>query len=155
MNNFFFHFGVGLLNIKRIRTRNSRDVATLCRRLPEGLFSDRGSFNNRSLHHLREKQNPYERAISIIGKRLSSFDEVPCYGFGDSPTSFAPIIETAIGIVDKSQGQYHNKLCWYQTIISKIMEKSHPKLYCCSRTQFSQTSEPEPNPNPTVQIKDT
>ncbi|KAL5573165.1 hypothetical protein UlMin_022762 [Ulmus minor] len=92
------------------------------------------SFNSRSLHHLGEKQNPYERAISIIGKRLSSFDEVPCYGlcfnpddrpcngFDEvlsryrelvpcvklaGPTSFAPIIETAIGIVDKSRGQYH------------------------------------------------
>ncbi|KAL5576351.1 hypothetical protein UlMin_018050 [Ulmus minor] len=95
-----------------------------------------------------ELQNPYERAKSIIGKTLSSFDEdnlIPCYGFGDTkthdqevfsfnpddrpcngfeevlsryrelvpcvklagPTSFAPIIETAIGIVDKSRGQYH------------------------------------------------
>ncbi|KAL5574821.1 hypothetical protein UlMin_016520 [Ulmus minor] len=134
------------------------------------------SFNRRSLHHLGELQYPYERAISIIGKTLSSFDEdnlIPCYGFGDGiylnsnfnlfpimkvkfqsinffmilqqnlmikkffsvnpddrpcngfeevlsryrelvpcvklagPTSFAPIIETAIGIVDKSRGQYH------------------------------------------------
>ena len=46
-------------------------------------WSGSRSFNSRSLHHLGEKQNPYERAISIIGKKLSSFDEVPCYGFGD------------------------------------------------------------------------
>ncbi|KAI4298847.1 hypothetical protein L6164_032362 [Bauhinia variegata] len=106
------------------------------------------SFNNRSLHFLGETLNPYEQAISIIGRTLSEFDEdnlIPCYGFGDAtthdqdvfsfypgdnpchgfdevlsryrelvpqvrlagPTSFAPIIETAIGIVDKSGGQYH------------------------------------------------
>ncbi|GMY36568.1 E3 ubiquitin-protein ligase RGLG2-like [Fagus crenata] len=106
------------------------------------------SFNHRSLHHLGDSSNPYEQAISIIGRTLSAFDEdnlIPCYGFGDAtthdqevfsffpeerpcngfeevlsryreivphvhlagPTSFAPIIETAIGIVDNSGGQYH------------------------------------------------
>ncbi|WCJ28220.1 Copine (Calcium-dependent phospholipid-binding protein) family [Euphorbia peplus] len=106
------------------------------------------SFNRRSLHHLGNALNPYEQAISVIGRTLSEFDEdnlIPCYGFGDStthdqhvfsfypddascngfqdvlsrykeivphvhlsgPTSFAPIIETAIGIVDGSAGQYH------------------------------------------------
>nr|POE62324.1 e3 ubiquitin-protein ligase rglg5 [Quercus suber] len=33
------------------------------------------SFNRRSLHHVGDEQNPYEQAISIIGKTLSSFDE--------------------------------------------------------------------------------
>ena len=45
------------------------------------------SFNRRSLHHIGDDQNPYEQAISIIGKSLSSFDEdnlIPCFGFGDS-----------------------------------------------------------------------
>ncbi|KAK9108302.1 hypothetical protein Syun_024313 [Stephania yunnanensis] len=106
------------------------------------------SFNRRSLHHLGEHQNPYEQAISIIGKTLSAFDEdnlIPCFGFGDAsthdqdvfsfypddsmcngfgealsryreivphlklagPTSFAPIIEMAMTIVDQSHGQYH------------------------------------------------
>ncbi|KAB1217268.1 E3 ubiquitin-protein ligase RGLG2 [Morella rubra] len=106
------------------------------------------SFNRRSLHHIGDEQNPYEHAISIIGKTLSSFDEdnlIPCFGFGDAsthdqevfsfysderfcegfeevlsryrelvphlrlagPTSFAPIIEMAITIVEKSGGQYH------------------------------------------------
>ena len=44
------------------------------------------SFNRRSLHHIGNGQNPYEQAISIIGKTLSAFDEdnlIPCYGFGD------------------------------------------------------------------------
>ncbi|XP_062160437.1 E3 ubiquitin-protein ligase RGLG2-like [Alnus glutinosa] len=105
------------------------------------------SFHRRSLHHLGDSPNPYEQAISIIGRTLSAFDEdnlIPCYGFGDAtthdqevfsffdsrqcngfeevlsryreivphvhlsgPTSFAPIIETAIEIVDNSVGQYH------------------------------------------------
>lgn len=44
------------------------------------------SFHRRSLHHLGEEQNPYEQAISIIGRTLSKFDEdnlIPCFGFGD------------------------------------------------------------------------
>ncbi|KAK4762488.1 hypothetical protein SAY86_008256 [Trapa natans] len=106
------------------------------------------SFNRRSLHHIGDEPNPYEQAISIIGKTLSAFDEdnlIPCYGFGDAtthdedvfsfypddrfcdgfeevlgryrevvpglrlagPTSFAPIIEMAMTIVQKSGGQYH------------------------------------------------
>lgn len=106
------------------------------------------SFNRRSLHDMEQTPNPYEQAISIIGRTLSAFDEdnlIPCFGFGDAsthdqevfsfypdsrpcngfedalrqyreivpnlrlagPTSFAPVIETAIGIVDSSGGQYH------------------------------------------------
>ncbi|CAI9093054.1 OLC1v1028460C1 [Oldenlandia corymbosa var. corymbosa] len=106
------------------------------------------SFQHKSLHHLGSGQNPYEQAISIIGKSLSSFDEdnlIPCFGFGDAstrdqdvfsfypdsrvcngfeevvrryrelvpqirlsgPTSFAPIIEMAMRIVEDSGGQYH------------------------------------------------
>lgn len=44
------------------------------------------SFNRRSLHHIGDSLNPYEQAISIIGKTLAAFDEdnlIPCYGFGD------------------------------------------------------------------------
>ncbi|KAL8249936.1 hypothetical protein R6Q59_006804 [Mikania micrantha] len=106
------------------------------------------SFNGRSLHSIGPLQNPYEEAISIIGKTLAAFDEdnlIPCFGFGDAsthdenvfsfypdsrscqgfedvlrryreivphlklsgPTSFAPIIETAIATVEESGGQYH------------------------------------------------
>ncbi|XP_076960227.1 E3 ubiquitin-protein ligase RGLG2-like [Bidens hawaiensis] len=106
------------------------------------------SFNKRSLHSIGVLQNPYEQAISIIGKTLAAFDEdnlIPCFGFGDAsthdegvfffypdshpcqgfedvlrryreivpqlklsgPTSFAPIIETAVSIVEESGGQYH------------------------------------------------
>lgn len=106
------------------------------------------SFNRRSLHHIGSDLNPYEQAISIIGKTLSAFDEdnlIPCFGFGDAsthdqdvfsfyddegncqgfeevlsryrelvpqlrlagPTSFAPVIEMAMTIVEQSGGQYH------------------------------------------------
>ncbi|KAF5740428.1 E3 ubiquitin-protein ligase RGLG2 -like protein [Tripterygium wilfordii] len=106
------------------------------------------SFNKRSLHQIGDFLNPYQQAISIIGKTLAAFDEdnlIPCYGFGDAsthdqdvfsfypddrfchgfeevlsryreivphlrlagPTSFAPIIEMAMTIVEKSAGQYH------------------------------------------------
>lgn len=111
-------------------------------------WTGRDSFDGRCLHSLSEGLNPYEHAISIIGRTLSRFDEdnlIPCFGFGDvtthdrdvfsfypdnrhcngfeealsryreivphvllaGPTSFAPIVETAIGIVDRSGGQYH------------------------------------------------
>ncbi|XVF14005.1 hypothetical protein REPUB_Repub09cG0019300 [Reevesia pubescens] len=106
------------------------------------------SFNGKSLHHIGDGLNPYEQAISIIGKTLAAFDEdnlIPCFGFGDAsthdqdvfsfypderccngfeevlshyreivphlrlagPTSFAPIVEMAMTIVEKSSGQYH------------------------------------------------
>lgn len=44
------------------------------------------SFNNQSLHHIGASYNPYEQAISIIGRTLSPFDDddlIPCFGFGD------------------------------------------------------------------------
>ncbi|KAB5551460.1 hypothetical protein DKX38_008771 [Salix brachista] len=106
------------------------------------------SFHGESLHHLGDSMNPYEQAISIIGRTLPAFDEdnlIPCFGFGDAtthdqkvfsfypddqvcngfeevlsryreivprvnlagPTSFAPIIKTAIEIANSSGGQYH------------------------------------------------
>ncbi|KAM7266910.1 hypothetical protein ACFE04_009076 [Oxalis oulophora] len=106
------------------------------------------SYGRRSLHHIGAGMNPYEQAISIIGKTLAAFDEdnlIPCFGFGDAtthdqnvfsfypndtfcngfenvlsrykeitphlrlagPTSFAPVIEQAMTIVEQSGGQYH------------------------------------------------
>ena len=44
------------------------------------------SFNRRCLHDIGNTPNPYEQAISIIGRTLSAFDEdnlIPCFGFGD------------------------------------------------------------------------
>ncbi|MED6168269.1 E3 ubiquitin-protein ligase rglg2 [Stylosanthes scabra] len=111
-------------------------------------WTGKRSFNRKSLHHIGNGYNPYEQAISIIGKTLSAFDEdnlIPCFGFGDAsthdqdvfsffpddsfcngfeqvlskyreivprlklagPTSFAPMIEMAMTIVEQSGGQYH------------------------------------------------
>ena len=50
------------------------------------LVAGRYSFNRKSLHAIGKRQNPYEQAISIIGRTLSPFDEddlIPCFGFGD------------------------------------------------------------------------
>lgn len=47
------------------------------------------SFNRKSLHTIGNGPNPYEQAISIIGKTLSAFDDdnlIPCFGFGDAST---------------------------------------------------------------------
>ncbi|GMP26425.1 hypothetical protein CsSME_00002865 [Camellia sinensis var. sinensis] len=111
-------------------------------------WTGKQSFNRKSLHAIGNTPNPYEQAISIIGRTLSPFDEdnlIPCFGFGDAsthdqyvfsfypdhrycngfeealsryreivpyiklsgPTSFAPIIDAAIDIVERSNGQYH------------------------------------------------
>ena len=50
------------------------------------LVAGRHSFSRKSLHAIGKRQNPYEQAISIIGRTLSPFDEddlIPCFGFGD------------------------------------------------------------------------
>ncbi|XP_024383266.1 E3 ubiquitin-protein ligase RGLG3 [Physcomitrium patens] len=111
-------------------------------------WTGRVSFGGRSLHAIGQEQNPYEKALTIIGTTLSPFDDdnlIPCFGFGDStthdkqvfsfysenrpcdgmeealaryrailphvrlagPTSFAPIINAAVDIVEESGGQYH------------------------------------------------
>lgn len=47
------------------------------------------SYNRKSLHGIGHGLNPYEQAISIIGKTLAAFDDdnlIPCYGFGDAST---------------------------------------------------------------------
>ncbi|KAK8698350.1 hypothetical protein V6N13_114474 [Hibiscus sabdariffa] len=106
------------------------------------------SFNRQSLHAIGATPNPYEKAISIIGKTLAPFDDdnlIPCLGFGDAtthdsevfsfhtdhsschgfeevldcykkivpnlrlsgPTSYAPVIDAAVDIVENSGGQFH------------------------------------------------
>ncbi|KAL6644608.1 hypothetical protein ACP70R_016216 [Stipagrostis hirtigluma subsp. patula] len=127
------------------------------------------SFNNQSLHAMGNTPNPYEQAISIIGRTLARFDEdnlIPCFGFGDAtthdqkvfsfypdnqpcdgfeqalgryreivpqlrlagPTSFAPIIETAIGIVDSSGGQYHVLLIIADGQVTRSVETGNGQL---------------------------
>ncbi|KAK9673167.1 hypothetical protein RND81_12G150600 [Saponaria officinalis] len=52
-------------------------------------WSGKFSFNRKSLHAIGGDPNPYEKAISIIGRTLSPFDDdnlIPCFGFGDVTT---------------------------------------------------------------------
>ncbi|KAF5757697.1 putative von Willebrand factor, type A, copine, von Willebrand factor A-like domain superfamily [Helianthus annuus] len=127
------------------------------------------SFNRRSLHSIGVVQNPYEQAISIIGKTLPNFDEdnlIPCFGFGDvsthdqqvfsfypdscycqgfedvlrryreivprirlaGPTSFAPIIEMAMTIVEKSGGQYHVLLIIADGQVTRSVDTEYGQL---------------------------
>ncbi|XP_047174948.1 E3 ubiquitin-protein ligase RGLG2-like [Vigna umbellata] len=69
-------------------------------------WTGKKSFNGRSLHHIGSLPNPYEQAISVIGKTLAAFDEdnlIPCFGFGDASThdqdifSFYPDERSCIG----------------------------------------------------------
>ncbi|CAI9757386.1 unnamed protein product [Fraxinus pennsylvanica] len=127
------------------------------------------SFHRRSLHHIGDGQNPYEQAISIIGRTLSKFDEdnlIPCFGFGDAsthdqevfsfypdericegfeevlrryrelvpqlrlagPTSFAPVIEMAITIVEQNSGQYHVLLIIADGQVTRSVDTEHGQL---------------------------
>jgi hypothetical protein len=50
------------------------------------LVLGKNSFHRQSLHHIGSGLNPYEQAISIIGKTMAEFDDdnlIPCFGFGD------------------------------------------------------------------------
>lgn len=67
------------------------------------------SFNNRSLHAIGDTPNPYEKAISIIGKTLAPFDDdnlIPCFGFGDGKR-YDPL-------------QVQVKSCYYFHILSEL-----------------------------------
>lgn len=127
------------------------------------------SFHRRSLHHIGDEPNPYEQAISIIGRTLSSFDEdnmIPCFGFGDAsthdqevfsfypderfcngfeevleryralvpqlrlagPTSFAPVIEMAVTIVEQSGGQYHVLVIIADGQVTRSVDTGHGHL---------------------------
>ncbi|CAJ1793031.1 unnamed protein product [Sphenostylis stenocarpa] len=131
-------------------------------------WTGKNSFNRWSLHHIGNPLNPYEQAISIIGKTLAAFDEdnlIPCFGFGDAsthdqdifsfypderfcngfedvlsryreiaphlrlagPTSFAPIIEMAMTIVEQSGGQYHVLVIIADGQVTKNLDR-HGKL---------------------------
>ncbi|ESW35685.1 hypothetical protein PHAVU_001G255900 [Phaseolus vulgaris] len=132
-------------------------------------WTGKRSFNRKSLHDIGSCQNPYEHAISIIGKTLSAFDEdnlIPCFGFGDAsthdqdvfsffseerfcngfeevlsryreitphlklagPTSFAPIIEMGMTIVEQSGGQYHVLLIIADGQVTRSVDTQHGNL---------------------------
>ncbi|RYR66213.1 hypothetical protein Ahy_A03g012183 [Arachis hypogaea] len=137
-------------------------------------WTGKHSFNHKSLHHIGRIPNPYEQAISIIGRTLAAFDEdnlIPCFGFGDAntsaasthdkyvfnfypdgrscrgfeevlaryreivpllklagPTSFAPVVDAAIDIVERSQGQYHVLVIIADGQVTRSSDTPHGKL---------------------------
>ncbi|KAK7364835.1 hypothetical protein VNO80_13579 [Phaseolus coccineus] len=132
-------------------------------------WTGKHSFNRKSLHHIGNGPNPYEQAISIIGKTLAAFDEdnlIPCFGFGDAsthdqdvfsfypderfcngfeevlgryreivpnirlagPTSFAPIVEMAMTIVEQSGGQYHVLVIIADGQVTRSIDTEHGRL---------------------------
>ncbi|KAL3640086.1 E3 ubiquitin-protein ligase rglg2 [Castilleja foliolosa] len=132
-------------------------------------WTGKRSCNGRSLHHVGNDLNPYEQAITIIGKTLVAFDDdnlIPCYGFGDAsthdqdvfsfypeerfcngfeevlsryrelvpnlklagPTSFAPIIEMAMTVVEQSGGQYHVLLIIADGQVTRSVDTEHGQL---------------------------
>ncbi|KAG2295332.1 hypothetical protein Bca4012_067148 [Brassica carinata] len=127
------------------------------------------SFSKKSLHHISTTPNPYEQAITIIGRTLAAFDEdnlIPCFGFGDAsthdqdvfsfypegrfcngfeqvlaryreivphlklagPTSFAPIIEMAMSVVEQSSGQYHVLVIIADGQVTRSVDTEHGQL---------------------------
>uniref|UniRef100_I1N6U9 VWFA domain-containing protein n=1 Tax=Glycine max TaxID=3847 RepID=I1N6U9_SOYBN len=132
-------------------------------------WTGKHSFNRKSLHHIGNGPNPYEQAISIIGKTLAAFDEdnlIPCFGFGDAsthdqdvfsfypdericngfeevlsryreivpiirlagPTSFAPIVEMAMTIVEQTGGQYHVLVIVADGQVTRSIDTEHGRL---------------------------
>ncbi|XP_020237409.1 E3 ubiquitin-protein ligase RGLG2 isoform X2 [Cajanus cajan] len=132
-------------------------------------WTGKHSYNRKSLHHIGNDPNPYEQAISIIGKTLAAFDEdnlIPCFGFGDAsthdqdvfsfypderfcngfeevlgryreivpnirlagPTSFAPIVEMAMTIVEQSGGQYHVLVIVADGQVTRSIDTEHGRL---------------------------
>ncbi|CAM8951470.1 unnamed protein product [Rhodiola kirilowii] len=79
------------------------------------------SFNRRNLHHIGSEPNPYEQAISIIGKTLSGFDEdnlIPCYGFGDALTHDQDVFSFYPG--DRCCNGFEDVLMRYREIVPNL-----------------------------------
>ncbi|KAH7845565.1 hypothetical protein Vadar_003586 [Vaccinium darrowii] len=132
-------------------------------------WTGKKSYNGRSLHSIGESLNPYEQAISIMGRTLAAIHEdnlIPCYGFGDAstndqevfilspdekvcngfkkvlscyreivphlrlagPTSFAPVIEMAMNIVEQSGGQYHVLVIIADGQVTRSVDTEHGQL---------------------------
>lgn len=93
-------------------------------------WSGRYSFNRRSLHAVGETPNPYEQAISIIGRTLSPFDEdnlIPCFGFGDASTRD----EYAFSFFAD-----HRPCCGFEEALSRYREIV-PHLHLSGPTSFA------------------
>ncbi|KQJ98798.1 hypothetical protein BRADI_3g39190v3 [Brachypodium distachyon] len=86
-------------------------------------WSGKVSFHNRCLHALGDIPNPYEQAISIIGRTLARFDEdnlIPCFGFGDATTHDQQVTRS----VDTGNGKLSTQEC--ETIDAIVKASDYP-----------------------------
>eukprot|EP00798_Chlamydomonas_sp_ICE-L_P032734 gene32734-33874_t len=93
-----------------------------------GKISNQG----RCLHQVDVSFGPYMEVMQIIGKTLADFDDdkmIPCYGFGDGPTSFAPAIYQAMRIVQQSNNQYHILLLIADGQAMRIVQQSNNQYH--------------------------
>ncbi|OAY84454.1 E3 ubiquitin-protein ligase RGLG2 [Ananas comosus] len=84
-------------------------------------WTGKHSFRGRSLHHIGDTPNPYEQAISIIGRTLSKFDEdnlIPCFGFGDGISYF----------LRNSGAQYHVLLIIADGQVTRSVDTEYGQL---------------------------
>ncbi|XP_031744136.1 E3 ubiquitin-protein ligase RGLG2-like isoform X2 [Cucumis sativus] len=80
------------------------------------------SFMGRNLHDLAGAfLNPYEQAISIIGRTLEKFDDdniIPCYGFGDVATGDREVFSFHSG--DRPCHGFEEVLFCYREIVPHV-----------------------------------
>ncbi|KAA0025590.1 hypothetical protein IC582_018595 [Cucumis melo] len=81
------------------------------------------SFMGRNLHDLAGAfLNPYEQAISIIGRTLEKFDDdnkIPCYGFGDVTTGDREVFSFHSG--DRPCHGFEEVLFCYREIVPRVL----------------------------------
>lgn len=90
------------------------------------------SFNRKSLHHIGNVQNPYEQAISIIGKTLSVFDEdnlIPCFGFGDGNWTQSTVSSPALFLVEPSYLDHVNYLNFLYILVASTHDQDVFSFY--------------------------
>ncbi|CAK9320839.1 unnamed protein product [Citrullus colocynthis] len=85
-------------------------------------WTGRTSFNGSNLHDLSGSLlNPYEQAISIIGRTLETFDDdnrIPCYGFGDATTGDREVF--SFHPEDRPCHGFQEVLCCYRETVPHV-----------------------------------
>jgi len=93
------------------------------------------SFGGRCLHALssgcesdsgsRWSQNPYQRAISVIGRTLEAFDDdnmIPAFGFGDRTTTDQAVFALGGGDIDGATcSGFHDVLDKYEVAARRVV----------------------------------
>ncbi|KAL9656310.1 hypothetical protein ABK040_007922 [Willaertia magna] len=93
----FSNFGDNYKSIEEVQTALQKTGLEGCNLIigidytQSNIHQGKISFNGRSLHTIlgEDLLNPYENAVSIIGRTLEKFfetNQIPCFGFGDEST---------------------------------------------------------------------